>query len=79
MKTVTCNLLGGSCDHKITGETFEEVVEQSKAHGMEMVAKGDQGHIDAMEKAKEGMKDPVAMRSWIDEKKTEFEALPEDE
>jgi len=48
MKTMTCKQLYGPCDALIHGETPEEMMENSKKHAMEMIAKGDELHIDAM-------------------------------
>ena len=36
MKTMTCNQLGGACDKEFQANTFEEISEMSKNHGMEM-------------------------------------------
>ncbi|MFC1871186.1 DUF1059 domain-containing protein [Chloroflexota bacterium] len=55
MKTMTCKQLGGPCDKEFHAETFDEMVEMSKKHGMEMAEKGDVEHINVMGKMKEGM------------------------
>lgn len=34
MKTMTCKQLGGACDKEFHTETFEEMAELSKKHGM---------------------------------------------
>ena len=78
MKTMTCNQLGGACDKAFHANSFEEIAEQSKKHGMEMFQKGDKAHLDAMNKMMEMMKNPEAMKSWFEGKKMEFEALAED-
>jgi hypothetical protein len=78
MKTMTCKQLGGACDIKFYAKTFEEITETSKKHGMEMYEKGDEEHIKAMNEMKELMNDPKAMKEWIENKKKEFDALPED-
>lgn len=79
MKTMTCKQLGGACEKQFRAKTFNEIVEMSKQHGMEMFQKGDNVHLEAMSKIQKLMKDPAAMKSWFDRKKKEFEALPEDE
>ena len=48
MKTMTCKQLGGACDKEFHAETFEEMAELSKKHGMEMYQKGDEEHLEAM-------------------------------
>lgn len=78
MKTMTCNELGGACDTKFQAETFEEIAEKSKQHGMEMFQKAEPAHMQAMEGMKEKMQDPKAMQEWMDKKKKEFDNLPED-
>jgi predicted small metal-binding protein len=42
MKTMTCNQLGGACELQFNANTFEEMAEMSKKHGMEMYQKGDE-------------------------------------
>jgi len=77
MKTMTCRELGGACDQEFKARTFGEIAELSKSHGMEMMQKGDQPHIDAMKKMQQLMKTPDAMTDWFESKKTAFEQLPE--
>jgi hypothetical protein len=48
MKTMTCKELDGACDLEFHANTFEEIAEMSKRHGMEMFQKGDQAHLQAM-------------------------------
>lgn len=78
MKTMTCKQLGGSCDMEFHAETFEEMTNLSKKHGMEMSEKADEGHLKAMNEMKELMSDPNAMNEWMEEKRKEFSVLPED-
>lgn len=74
---MTCKQLGGACDLKFHANTFEEMAEQSKQHGMEMFQKGDGAHLKAMSKMQELMKSPEAMNTWMEGKRKEFDALPE--
>ena len=39
MKTMTCKQLGGACDKEFHANTFDEMAEMSKTHGMEMFQK----------------------------------------
>lgn len=78
MKTMTCRQLAGACDLEFRAETFEEMANLSKQHGMEMHQKGDETHLKAMEEMGNLMSDPQAMQEWMDEKQQEFNALPED-
>lgn len=78
MKTMTCNQLDGTCDTEFHAETFEEMGELGKNHGMEMAQKGDQAHLEVMDKMKVMMTDPAVMGEWMKEKQQEFDALPED-
>jgi len=77
MKTMTCKQLGGACDHEFTAETFEEMAEMSKKHGMDMFGKGDGPHLEAMHAMKALMKSPADMNAWFAEKKAAFEAQPD--
>jgi len=76
---MTCKQLGGACDKEFHAKNFEEMVEMSKMHGMEMYEKGDEEHINVMKKMKELMNDPEAMKEWMESKQKEFDALPEDQ
>ena len=78
MKTMTCRQLGGACDLEFQANSFEEVSEMSKRHGMEMFQKNDEAHLEAMNKMRELMKssDSDAMKNWMISKKEVFDALP---
>jgi len=77
MKTMTCNQLGGACDKEFHAETFEEIAEMSKQHGMEMFQKQDAAHLEAMNKMQVLMNKPGEMGKWFESKRKEFEVLPE--
>ncbi|BCE00561.1 DUF1059 domain-containing protein [Marinicellulosiphila megalodicopiae] len=77
MKTMTCKQLGGACDLEISANTFEEMANLSRAHGMEMFQKSDEAHLTAMNDMKHLMTDPIAMQKWMDERKADFEAAPD--
>ncbi len=78
MKTMTCKQLGGACDKEFHANSFEEIAEMSKQHGMEMFQSKDQAHLQAMNKIQELMQQPEAMNNWIEDKKKQFEELAED-
>lgn len=78
MKTMTCRELGGACELEFHAETFEEIAEMSKKHGMEMFQQKDQAHLKAMGEMQELMQSPDAMQSWMETKRKEFEAKPSD-
>ncbi|HQV30420.1 MAG TPA: DUF1059 domain-containing protein [Calditrichia bacterium] len=77
MKKMTCRQLGGACDIEFHANTFEEIAEKSKQHGMEMYQKQDAAHMNAMKEMQELMKKPGDMQKWFERKRQEFEALPE--
>ena len=79
MKTMTCNQLGGACDMEFHANTFDEISEMSKKHGMEMFQKNDEPHLQAMHKMRELMKSPESnrMQEWLNGKRAEFDALPD--
>ncbi len=78
MKTMSCNQLGGACDQTFSAETFEEMAELSKAHGMEMFQKQDEAHLKVMGEMKALMEKPGAMEEWFAAKRKEFEDQPDD-
>lgn len=77
MKTVTCKQIGGACDLEFKVETFEELMELSKQHGMKMFQNGDAAHIEAINKMMLMMQSQDEMTAWLEVKKQEFDALPE--
>lgn len=77
MRAMTCKQLGGACDMEFRADTFEEIAEQSKQHGMEMYQKQDPLHLAAMQEMQELMKNPSDMNDWFESKRKEFDALPE--
>jgi len=79
VKTMTCKQLGGACDKKFNANSFEEIAGMSKQHAMEMFQKKDGAHLKAMNEMQELMKKPEVMKEWFENKKKEFEALPEEE
>lgn len=78
MKTMTCNQLGGACDKAFTGDTFDQIADQSKQHAMEMMQSADEPHLEAMERMKTLMQEPGEMQKWFDARKQEFADLPDD-
>ena len=77
MKTMTCNQLGGACECEFSADSFEEIAELSKQHGMEMFFKNDPEHLEAISNMQALMQTPGAMQEWFEEKRKEFEALPD--
>ena len=78
MKTMTCKQLGGACEKQFHANSFDEMAELSKQHGMEMFKQNDEAHLSAMKAMQDLMQNAEKMREWFDRKKAEFEALPED-
>ena len=79
MKTMTCKQLGGACDQEFQANTFEEIAEMSKSHGMEMFQNGDKAHLSAINEMQELMKSPNGMKDWFENKKKAFDTLPSHE
>ena len=77
MKTMTCKQLGGACDMEFQANSFGEIAAMSKKHGMEMFRQADKPHLDAMNKMQELMQSPEAMSQWMEDKRKEFEGLPD--
>jgi hypothetical protein len=76
MKTMTCQQLGGPCDHAIHGNTADEVIKTQDKHLQEMVAGGDDAHRPALGDMKGRWKHPVSGMKWYRSTKREFAALP---
>lgn len=74
---MTCKQLGGACDKEFSANSFEEIAKMSKRHGMEMLQKKDEPHMNSMNEMQELMKSPEVMNDWLKSKRKEFEALPE--
>ena len=75
MKTMTCRELGGGCDKEFSANTFDEMGELAKAHGMEMFQTGDAAHMEALGKMQALMQSPADLQAWFEAKRQEFEAL----
>lgn len=78
MKTMNCIQLGGACEIKFHAETFDEIAQMSRDHGMAMFQEKDEAHLEAMYKMQEMMNNQEALKTWIADRKKEFETLPED-
>jgi len=77
MKTMSCNQLGSACDLEFHANTFEEMAELSKQHGMKMHQEQDAAHLEAMQAMSKLMQSPEDMKNWFESKRQEFESLPE--
>jgi predicted small metal-binding protein len=78
MKTMTCEELGGACDQTFSANTFDEIAMMVSKHAREKVQQGDINHIQAMNEMRNNMTSPDAMKKWMDAKRDEFNALPND-
>lgn len=76
MKSMTCEELGGACEIEFQAETFEEIAKMSMEHGKEMFQKADGPHLQAMEEMK-SLREAGDMSEWFEQKRNEFDALPE--
>lgn len=77
MKVMNCRQLGGACDKEFKANSFDEIAEMSKKHGMDMFQKNDEAHLKAMNDMQQLMQKPEAMGEWFENKRKEFNALPE--
>ena len=59
-------------------ETFEEITELSKKHGMEMFQQSDEAHLKVISEMEELMNDSKAMKEWMENKRKKFDELSED-
>ncbi len=61
--------MGGACDLGFHAETFEEIADLSKKHGMEMYQEKESSHLVEMQKMGELMGSPEAMKNGSIRKK----------
>ncbi len=59
-------------------ETFEEITELSKKHGIEMFQQSDEAHLKVISEMEELMNDSKAMKEWMENKRKKFDELSED-
>jgi len=78
MKTMTCEQLGGPCDHPLQGVSADEVIKAQDRHLQDMVAGGDDAHGPALDAMKGRWKHPIKGMGWYRDTKRSFAALPED-
>jgi len=78
MKTMTCKQLGGACDKVFQAESFDEMADLSRAHGMQMFQEGDAAHMKVIQEMMVLMNDPEAMAKWLEGKKAAFAAIADD-
>lgn len=75
MKSLTCKDLGGACDERIAGATFEEIGQKCRTHVMEAVKRGDAAHKAAMNKMMSAS--PSEQASMMAEYMKKFDAAPD--
>jgi predicted small metal-binding protein len=78
MKTMTCEQLGGACDHQLRGQTADEVIKAQDRHLREAVDSGDASHEKALSAMQGRWKHPIKGMGWYRDTKKQFAALPED-
>lgn len=76
MKRMRCKDLGGPCEKIFEAETWDEMAEISRKHGMKMYQLGEEDHVHSMEQMQYMMRDPESMANWMKEKREAFESLP---
>lgn len=74
MTKMTCNELGGACEKVFEAETFDEISNLSRQHGLEMAEAKDADHLAAMERMVEVMSTPNGLNDWMDDKRKLFES-----
>ena len=77
MKMMTCQQLGGPCEHEHRGDTANDVIKAQDQHLRSVVAQGDRSHADALTAMKGRWKHPISGMGWYRDAKRDFAALPE--
>lgn len=75
MKKATCKELKGACEMEFVAETPEKMAEMSRNHGMEMMKKGDEAHLAAMEDMKKMSEED--QKAWYQKFVESFDSLPD--
>ena len=75
MKTLTCRDLGGTCDAKIAGSTFQEVGKNSMMHVMEQIKNGDEAHKAAADKMRNAS--PEEQKAMMAEYEKRYNEAPD--
>ena len=78
MKTMTCEQMGGPCDHPLRGNSADEVIKAQDRHLKDTVAQGDEMHRSALASMKGRWKNPISGIGWYRQVKRDFAALPVD-
>ena len=78
MKTMTCQQLGGPCDHAFHAETADEIIRAQDKHLKQAVKDGDMSHEQAHEEMKNRWRHPKQSMDWYNNTKTAFASLAED-
>lgn len=73
MKKTSCKNLAGACEAIITGNTPEEMGENSRQHVMKLVQAGDEAHKKAMEAMM--TLSPEDQQKWYKEFEDSFNSL----
>ena len=77
MKTMSCQQLGGPCNHELRGTTADQVIKAQDQHLKDMVAGGDATHEGALQDMKGRWKRPISGMGWYRQVKRDFAALPD--
>lgn len=75
MKTMTCQQLGGPCDHDLTGADANDVIKAQDAHLKQSVAAGDDAHRRAASDMAGRWKHPILGMRWYRQVKSDFADL----
>ncbi len=75
---MTCEQLGGPCDHQLRGDRADEVIKAQDRHLTDMVAAGGDGHASALQAMKGRWKHPISGMGWYRDTKRNFAALLDD-
>lgn len=70
--------MGGACEQAFSADTFDEIAMMVSKHARERVQQGDAAHIEAMNEMRNKMTSPEATNAWMDEKRSAFNSLPND-
>ena len=76
IKTMTCQALGGPCEHAHRGTSADDIIKAQDRHLKDAVRAGDPTHQEARDAMKGRWRHPRKAMGWYRDVKQTFAALP---
>ncbi len=76
VKTMTCQALGGPCEHPHRATSADDIIKAQDRHLREAVRAGDTSHQQARDAMRGRWRHPQRAMAWYRDVKQSFAALP---